>query len=207
MQFSNVRDAVKAYTERGFRVVPLFGVDPVDGGCRCGSNTCKPRDWGKHEPPGTDGLWKEGHTFRLDDFAEGCNVALAMGPWKGGRWLVALDLDGTDDPGEFFPAMPPTLTQQTPRGSHLLYTVPEYTPLGNYVDVFKTRACAFQLDLRYARGRIVVAPSRGGSGDYRWTDWRAPVPLPNHALASILAQRRSNNLPVAERWVRGSKEP
>lgn len=208
MKFKNAREAAVAYIQRGFRVVPLYGVDPVAGGCMCGSPLCKERDWGKHERPETDGSWKnEGRVFSPAEFGDLDNIALVMGPWKEGRWLVALDLDGTDSVAEFFPAMPPTLTQKSPRGRHLLYTVPEFTPLGNYVDVFKTKRAGFSLDLRYARGRLVVAPSRGATGNYEWLDWRAPVPLPNHALATILHQRRSQKLPVAERWERGSKDP
>lgn len=207
MKFATVEEAAKGYCARGFRIVPLFGISPT-GGCMCGSNLCKERDWGKHEPPETDGKWKDGFLFKPDAFASACpNIAIAMGPWKDGRWLVALDLDGTNEVAEFFPAMPPTLTQKSPRGRHLIYTVPEFTPLGNYVDVFKTRRGGYSLDLRYARGRLVVAPSKGASGDYEWIDWRAPVALPNHALAAILAQRRSQKLPVASRWDRGAKEP
>jgi Bifunctional DNA primase/polymerase, N-terminal len=208
MKFSTVQEAAAAYIKRGFRVVPLYGLDPIAGGCLCGSNLCKERDWGKHEPPETDGQWKEGRIFTVDDFKGVLpNIAIAMGPWRAGRWLVALDLDGTDNVAEFFPSMPPTLTQRSPRGTHLIYTVPEFTPLGNYVDVFKTKRAGFSLDLRYARGRLVVAPSKGAAGDYAWVDWRAPAPLPNHALAAILAQRRSQKLPVAARWDRGAKEP
>lgn len=207
MQFKNAREAAIGYMQRGFRVVPLIGLDPIAGGCLCGVPTCKERDWGKHERPETDGAWKNGREFTPADFGDLDNIAIAMGPWKEGRWLVALDLDGTENVAEFFPAMPRTLTQMTPRGSHQIYTVPEFTPLGNYVDVFKTKRGGYSLDLRYARGRIVVAPSSGATGNYFWSDWRAPAPLPSHALATILDQRRSQKLPVTDRWQRGSKEP
>lgn len=206
MKFTSVAEAVAAYSERGFRVIPLYGVDEL-GDCTCGNYACKARDHGKHEPPATDGQWKDGRTFTADDFPEVSNVAIAMGPWRAGRWLVALDLDGTANAGEFFPGLPRTLTQHTPRGAHLVFTVPEFTPLGNYVDVFRTKRAGFSLDIRYARGRIVVAPSRGSSGAYQWTDWRAPAPLPPNALDAILFERRKHNLPVAERWERGSKAP
>jgi hypothetical protein len=207
MIFTGVHHAAREYIKRGFRVIPLWGVDPVAGGCLCGSPLCKERDWGKHEPPATDGQWKDGRTFTEADFGELSNIAIAMGPWKDRRWLVALDCDGCESVAEFFPAMPPTLTQRTPRGRHYIYTVAEYEPLGNYVDVFKTKRAGYSLDLRYARGRVVVAPSRGATGDYAWLDWRAPAPLPSHALATILHQRRTQKLPVADRWHRGSKDP
>jgi hypothetical protein len=178
---TTVRDAVRAYTERGFRCVPLYGVDDF-GNCMCGNPLCKPRDHGKHEPPDTLDQWKDGRSFGPDDFRLTDNVAIALGPWKAGAWLVCLDMDGTDTPAVFFQRLPPTLTQRSQHGLHLFFTVREFEPLGNWIDVFQTRAAGFQLDLRYARGRIVVAPSRGASGAYEWLDWRAPVPLPAEAL-------------------------
>lgn len=207
MRFSSAREAAAAYIRRGFRVVPLYGVGP--SGCLCGSYACKERDWGKHEPPETDGRWKDGATFTAADFGAEDNVAIAMGPWRPGLWLVALDLDGTETVSEFIRGLPQTLTQRSPRGLHLIYSVPEYTPLGNYVDVFGTKrdGYSYSLDLRYARGRIVAAPSRGASGDYAWTDWRDPVPLPEHAIDAILDERRRRGLPVAARWERGSRCP
>ena len=199
-----MREAAAAYIQRGFRVVPLHGVGP--SGCLCGSCACKERDWGKHEPPNTDGIWKDGATFTPNDFIELDNIAIAMGPWRHGLWLVGFDIDGCDRIAEL-PELPPTLTQRTPRGRHLIYSVPEYTPLGNYVDVFRTKAWGYSLDLRYARGRIVVAPSRGATGDYAWLDWRDPAPLPGHALDAILDERRRRGLPVATRWERSGKDP
>jgi len=205
-----VQDAVRAYTARGFRCVPLYGVDD-HGNCMCGNPSCKPRDHGKHEPPETDGTWKDGRTFGPEDFRATDNVAIALGPWKAKHgqhsWLVCLDMDGTDDARVFFPNLPPTLTQKSQHGLHLFFTVREFEPLGNWVDCFGTRAAGFQLDLRYARGRIVVAPSRGAWGRYEWQDWRAPVPLPSEALSAIYGQRQTRGLPVLERWERGSKAP
>ncbi len=207
---SPIRAAVQAYTERGFRCVPLYGVTD-EGVCRCGNPGCKERDAGKHEPPETDGQWKDGRSFGPDDFRPTDNVAIALGPWtsRGGdhSWLVCLDMDGTDTPSTFFPGLPPTLTQKSPRGLHLFFRVPEFEPLGNWVDVYATRNAGFQLDLRYARGRIVVAPSKGATGAYEWLDWRAPVPLPSSALSAIYGQRHTRGLPVLDRWERGSKAP
>jgi hypothetical protein len=199
-----VKDAVRAYTARGFRCVPLYGVDEL-GGCLCGSSACRPRDAGKHEPPESADLWKDGRVFGPDDFHATDNVAIALGPWRAHSWLVCLDMDGTDDSRAFFPRLPATLSQRSQHGLHLFFTVPEFEPLGNWVDVFGTRAAGFQLDLRYARGRIVVAPSRGAHGAYQWQDWRAPVPLPSSALSAIYGQRQARGLPVSSRWERGSK--
>lgn len=205
MKFTGVRDAAAQYIKRGFRPVPLYGL--IKGTCSCGG-PCKERDWGKHEPPTTDGQWKDGRTFTPDEFSDAQNIALAMGPWTGDTaWLVALDLDGTDDVGNFFRGMPPTLTQRTPRGMHLVYTVRHHEPLGNWVDVFQTKNAGFQCDLRYARGRIVVAPSMNGAGHYEWTHWRTPAALPPGALRAIYAQRQQRGLPVLDRWEREGKAP
>lgn len=199
---------------KGFRVMPLYGIE--DGVCNCESPSCKPRDGGKHEPPETDGQWKEGRSFMPEDFTEENNIGLAMGPWDEDRclWLMALDIDGHDDARAFFPELPPTLTQKTPRGAHWIYTVPAWTPLGNWVDVFngKPSRQEMTLDIRYARGRIVVPPSRcvashGDGQGYRWLDWRAPAALPRHVIDTVLDIRRQRGLPVESSWYRKGKPP
>lgn len=206
---SAIRDAVELYIERGFRVIPLHGVTD-EGLCRCPNPDCKLRDGGKHEPVETDGQWKDGRIFTADDFTEQNNVAIAMGPWKDGtEWLVALDVDRHDDVNAFFyPHLPPTLTQSTPRGAHFIYTVPPFTPLGNWVDLFKGKVQGIPtLDLRYARGRIVVEPSRGTTGAYQWRDWRRPAPLPEHVLANIYELRRAQGHELPGAWERRGKQP
>lgn len=208
MRFNSVKHAVEAYLSRGFRVIPIHGVD-AQGDCTCNDYPCRDRQKpGKHEYRELDGKWKDGHVFTVDDFIEGMNVALALGPWKDSRWLVCIDIDGADDASPFFRPLPPrTLTQKSPRGLHLFYTVPEYTPLGCWNDAFETKRAGFALDIRYARGKVNVAPSRTPHGEYEWIDWRAPVPLPPYCLDTILAVRRNRGLPVAERWDRGEKRP
>lgn len=206
MRFQSVRQAAREYALRSFRPIPLYGVDEL-GDCRCGNPLCKPRDAGKHEPEATEGVWKEGGTFSPEDFRETDNIALAMGPYKLDLWLVALDVDGADDLEPFFPGLPITLRQKTPRGAHFLFVVPEFTPLGNWTDVFDTRRAGFQLDVRYARGRIVVAPSKGATGPYEWTCWRPPAALPMSCVEAILAQRRERGLKVQDAWERGGKAP
>lgn len=201
-----VAKAVAGYIRRGFRVVPLFGVDPNTRACRCGNPECKPRDAGKHEPLASEGAWKDGTWFEPEHFTEQMNVALAMGPWKGGLWLVALDQDGSHEPDQLL-ELPETMTATSPRGRHQIYTVPAFTPLGNWVDIFSTKSSGVTLDLRYARGRIVVAPSIGSTGEYRWLDDRDPEPLPDFAVRGILAERRMRGLPVLDRWTRGEKKP
>lgn len=201
----DVRSAVRDYIARGFRVVPLYGVDAL-GQCMCGRSLCKQRDAGKHEPPGTDGLWKDGAAFDESAFSSFDNIALAMGPWTEDRWLVALDVDGPLELEPHLGELPPTLTQRTPRGKHLVFWVPAWTALGNWVDVLDTKPGP-SLDLRYARGRIVVAPSRGALGGYSWTNVREPVELPPAAIEAIFEARNRRGLPVQERWDRGDKRP
>jgi len=207
MKFDSVRDAARQYLDLGFRVVPLYGCSAE--GCACGSPECKPRDWGKHEPPDTDGLWKDGTEFAPEDFGEHDNIALAMGPWGGSDdWLVALDVDGYQSASRWFAGLPDTLQQSTPRGVHQVFAVPAFSPLGNWVDVFLDKPHGDpSLDLRYARGRIVTAPSRGFAGAYEWREMREPAPLPDHVIDQILARRLERGLPVLARWERGSKRP
>jgi hypothetical protein len=209
----SIHAAVKDYLTKGYRVVPLYGVSP-DGVCLCGHSSCKPRDAGKHEPPDTNGKWKADPPEIFDDrsFSSFDNVALAMGPWRQGKWLTAIDLDGMgssfDEIGVLarLGPLPQTLTAKSPRGLHMVYWVPEFTPLGNWVDVFQTKPGA-SVDIRYARGRIVVAPSRGATGSYYWIDDREPVQLPQQAIDAVLHERIQRGLPVLERWDRSGKAP
>ncbi len=210
----DVKTAAEQYHRRGFRLVPLYGVD-ADGLCRCGSPTCKPRDAGKHEPPETGGLWKSGRVFLPSDFTEEMNIGLAMGPWQppdgeGAEWLVALDVDNHEDANAFFhPRLPPTLTQLTPMGAHFIFRVPAWTPLGNWVNIFG--GASMKLDLRYARGRIVVDPSRGsstrGTGKYQWKTWQKPAALPQYVLDVIYDLRRAQGKDTPTVWDRGKKDP
>jgi hypothetical protein len=202
----SVRDAAARYIARGFRVIPMVGVDPA-GGCLCGGRDCNA---GKHELAHLDGLWKDGHEFRVTDFAADMNIALALGPWRPGKWLVCLDLDGVTSPAgalEIAPWLTPTLTQKSPRGVHLFYWVPDFTPLGNWVDAFKTKyTSGYAVDVRYARGKINVAPSRTAFGTYTWADPNAEVAqLPWPIIDRILGERRRRKLPVLSRWQRDGK--
>jgi hypothetical protein len=198
-----VRAHVERYITRGLRPIPMFGVDGA-GRCRCGGSECNA---GKHCTDQVEARWKDGPPFGAHEFDESQNVAIALGPWRPGAWLVCLDVDGVPDLSPFvpflLPPLPPTLTQKSPRGLHLFFQVPERTPLGNWVDVFATKARGYALDLRYARGKVNVAPSRSAFGDYRWTDEREPEPLPQVAISTILNVRRSRGLPVQRIWERG----
>lgn len=202
--------AAKAYIDAGFRVIPLYGV--ANGKCLCGDPACKARDGGKHEFPCQDGEWKDGRVFSHEDFEPYGNIAIAMGPWSGSdEWLVCVDVDGAESvedipfvPSEF---LPPTLMQITPRGMHLIYTVAPYTPLGNWVDLFRTKETGISIDLRYARGRIVASPSISPNGLYFWSNWTRPAPLDKAFFNMIIEARMERGLPCLDTWERGRKAP
>lgn len=203
-------EAIAAYLARDFRVVPLYGIDPHTNECRCGAYGC--RRPGKHEPTEIEDQYRDGRLFGPEDFTPESNIAIAMGPWREGRWLLGVDLDGTDNVQDFFGVtMPATLMTKSPKGLHLIYTVPAYAPYGNWVDCFQTKHAGFALDLRYARGRLNVHPSVGLLGEqampYQWLDWRAPAPFPDAAAQSIFAMRINRGLPVDTTWDRQGKVP
>jgi len=199
------RVAAQWYISEGFRPIPVYGVK-ANGTCCCGDSKCKPRDAGKHEPSETDGLWKSGLQLTPGDFRPGMNVALAMGPYTRREWLVCLDSDGRFPLSRHLGTLPPTMTAKSPRGMHHIFTVKPFAPLGNWVDCFQTKPGA-SLDLRYARGRVVVQPSRGAFGAYRWLSLEKPAPLPQRAIDAILNNRRERGLPVLETWERDGKRP
>ena len=205
----SIQADVARYISHGFRPIPMWGVTP-EGACRCGGllPTGKPCRAGKHAPEPIESEWKETR-YTPSDFQDGMNLALALGPWKPGRWLVCLDFDGlpADYDGTPFFTLPPTLTQQSPRGRHLFFTVPEYEPLGNWVDVFRCKDTPPYLDVFYARGRVNAAPSKNPWGAYRWLDWREPAALPSEVTERIYDTRRAFRLPVADSWDRGAKMP
>lgn len=204
MKLTGVRMAVELYASIGFRPLPMWGVDG-EGRCRCGSSECRP---GKHAPDWVEESWKEGRVYGPDDFTELDNIALALGPWGGSDdWLVVFDVDGEAPMSALFD-LPPTLEQRSPRGRHLFFVVPAYSPLGNWTDVFTTKHDeGWALDLRYARGRINVAPSRSAFGTYEWLEMREPAELPQAAIDRILDRRVERGLPVQWEWDRGAKRP
>lgn len=204
MNFDSVRSAVEFYLSIGLRPMPMWGV--TETACRCGLFDCRP---GKHAQPEVEETWKEGREFAVDDFTEDDNIAIACGPWGGSEdWLVCLDLDGPFPVEQYLGALPPTLEQTSPRGRHLFFTVPAFTPLGNWVDCFLTKYTdGSALDIRYARGRVNVAPSRTLHGTYTWGEFREPAPLPQEAIAAVLDRRVERKLPVQWEWDRGAKRP
>jgi len=203
VHFDGVRDAARQYLEIGLRVIPIHGVNE-DLSCRCGGTSCNA---GKHEKAEIEGLWKNGHDFGPDDFDDRDNIAIALGPWGGSDdWLVCLDADGPEGMSYWLPELPPTLVQKSPRGEHHFFTVPAFTPLGNWVRALGAKHES-GVDLWYARGKVNVAPSRSAFGTYVWGPFREPAPLPESVIDQILERRRERGLPVLHVWQRGNKAP
>lgn len=204
----SIPNAAGFYRERGFRPIPMHGVTP-DGRCRCGGRlpTGKDCNAGKHALDDAE-PWKDGREYYPNDFELTDNIAIALGPWGGPGWLVCLDVDGPAPLESFFGPLPETLTQKSPRGMHYFFTVPAYEPLGNWVDCTESKhRTGTGLDVRYARGKINVAPSRSAFGRYLWQGWRAPAELPGWVCDQIYRERRRRGLPVDRRWERGGKRP
>jgi hypothetical protein len=151
--------------------------------------------------------------YSVADFDPDDNVALAMGRQWDGRWLVAIDYDGT--PTVPWGELPDTLTTTTGRGKHFLFQVPASEPLGNWIDVLSARDKSLgykpghsgAVDVRYARGAVVAPPSLHRSGA-RYADNGLPIaPLPDRVATVIYHERRRRGLPVEGRWNRGDKRP
>jgi hypothetical protein len=147
------------------------------------------------------------------DFAIDDNVALGMGRQPDGRWLVAIDYDGT--PTVPWGELPPTMGTTTGRGRHFIFQVRDSEPLGNWIDALGARdkttgykpGHSGAVDVRYARGAVVSPPSLHRSGA-RYVGNGLPIaPLPERVAAVIYQERRRRGLPVESRWTRGDKRP
>jgi hypothetical protein len=199
-----VREAARLYLELGLRPIPYYGVTAA-GHCTCGAGHWY--DQGKHP---IDQRWSDrGYPYSVADFPADGNIGLAMGKQPNGLWLVGLDFDldarGLDALGEMppiFRKLPRTLTTMSPHGLHAIFSVPEDTPLGNWVDVLYTKRDLnkqLQLDLKYCRGALIAGPSRVPAGGQYVTALRPITPLPEEVLRFIFA-RRSGRGTVAHSW-------
>lgn len=188
-------DAALDYARRGFRVVPLYGIEHdtyAEVACECNREACgssagkHPRitAWQRHA---TDDAATVARWFRRWPSS---NVGLAMG---GAHRLVALDVDG--DAGARTLArlaaelgqLPDTLTSRSGRaagGHHRVFVL----PAAHDLRAVRNRAGGLGegLDVRAEGGQIVAAPSLHYSGGrYRWIDCRAPVELPERWCARV----------------------
>jgi hypothetical protein len=171
-------DAALAYAKRGWRVIPLHGID--DGRCTCDNAECQSP--GKH--PRTAHGYKDG---TVDDQqirrwwhqSPDSNVGVVTGAISG---LVVID---ADDPaaGRVLRALadiPQTLTATTGRGLHYYLRHPG-VPVAPRANVINS------VDVRGDGSYVVAPPSMHVSGrEYRFEDVdREPAPMSGKLLAHL----------------------
>lgn len=218
-----IAEAVEFYKENGYRPIPIFS---VEDGCKCSSEKCADQAgrlqvgqcWGKVP---TDLNWFD-KVAESKDFNEKNNIALLMGrqtnrlsgDQTSGRWLVAFDVDGDLDLSDHFD-LPETLEQKTGRGSHFIFEVPYNTALGNWNNLLMTRdkktgykkGFAGALDIKYARGALIVAPSIHKSGkQYQWVNYRDPAILPYDIISKMIWLRKKAH-PKVKRYFSWTASP
>lgn len=164
---SEVLGAALSYVERGWPVVPLYGVD--DDACRCRAGAdCPPKNRGKHPVGGRDG-WR---IISTAEQAEGWfahrrhdNLGMVTGPDAG---IFVLDVDGAagvaalaglvEDHG----AMAPTRIVRTGSGGlHYIFRHPATFSVHNSAGWLGQG-----LDVRGEGGQVVAPPSVSGLGAY-----------------------------------------
>ena len=161
-RFEQLRIAAFEYANKGWPVLPIFGI--IGNRCACGKTDCtKP---GKH-PQTKNGL-KDASTskqFIIDNFVRDyCNIAI-----KTGNGLFVLDVDNLDAL-EKIEKLPPTLTCITGSGGKHLYF---RTGLRIPNSVSKI---AKDIDVRCDGGYAIVPPSIHLSGSpYYWVNQNEPI--------------------------------
>lgn len=193
------------YIALGLRPIPVHAPET---GCHCDRAHVKDPQQCHGKVPSHDN-WADRPPFQAHEFPACCNVALAMGRQPDGRWLLGIDVDGEVDLRRAFGCdLPDTLETSTGRGEHYIYQVRDAADFGNWVDVFSYRdkdrgykpGYRGAVDLRYARGALVVAPSRHRSGVQYQTTLRDIARLPPAAAVAIYAARKKRGLPIFEKW-------
>ena len=189
-----LRDAAIGYAERGWPVIPLFGIRIDSDGARvC---TCP-------AGPGCDHSGKHpiaGKGWQLAPRASAAEVAASwdehpeanIGIRTGREFGMVVDIDLPKVPGgadgrdtwskleSHFGPTPPTLTARTGSGGlHLVFSVPEDLVFGN--KMLPAFIGSSGIDIRGVdTGLVVVAPSRHESGTrYEWLDFLSPVEMPD----------------------------
>lgn len=194
---------VADYIARGLRPIP---VHPPSAGCRCERAHPKNPEQCHGKVP-IDRHWADRGPFAAHEFPAGCNVALAMGRQPSGEWLLGIDVDGEFDLTARLGELPLTMTTRSGRGRHLIYRARPEADFGNWIDLFSTRdqvigyarGYSGAVDLRYARGALVVAPSRHRSGVAYQTSGEI-ADLPARALVAIYSRRARLGKPPERRW-------
>ncbi len=211
MNFNEMKKAVEFYHSHGFRAMPLFGIHE-----KCKHTPikpeldCKGQCWGKvpmfeHWPD---------KQFTVNDFKEGCNLAIILGKQLDGRWLMGIDVDGQFNIEEFM-HLPSTLECVTNRGRHLIFEVNSDEPLGNWNDIFSTRSeitgyrwgYEGAVDIKYCRGAMTSPPSLNKNGsEYTWIEWRTPEFLPTSEINFLIRKRKFSH-PNVKRYKKWSLDP
>ncbi len=209
-----IAESALRYTEHGFVIIPLYGIDPDTGQCQCGKPHLKPDGTqdgsaGKHP---IESCWQrkrpDVRRVRQQFLSQypGANVGLVMG---GPTRLITLDLDGplasknlAALERELGP-LPPTLVSRSGRidgGEHRLYQVPD----GWNLEAIKNRKLAPKIDVRTTGGQIVVAPSlHYTKRRYAWTS-HGPIAVIPEAWYQRLVRSHETPTIEAQRASRGS---
>ena len=179
MDRTNVLSVAKELLNAGFRVHPVYGVNP-DGTCACG----KPQNH-----PGGRGIGKHPHDLRwyhkpalLFPFQAGLhpmNIALECGPQPNGLNLFGIDFDLVSP--DAYPHLKSPVFSETRRGFHFYFQV---APADTYPlrvrtaqDVTGRRKRAGErgespylaggIDLKYKGGALLIEPSRRTGGQWQ----------------------------------------
>ena len=173
-------DAARAYAERGFHVLPLYGI--VDGHCTCHKGPDCENGPGKH-PKGKAWQTRPAEPPKFFD-GQGSRANIGLAPRRSGHVVIDVDSPQGEEAlarimdGE---PLPPGPEASTRRGRHLWFTA---EGIG---------ACDLGADLELKTENVVVAPSRRiDGGVYAWTPGRSllevPVPpLPERLRAAAEA--------------------
>jgi hypothetical protein len=158
-------DAVRDYCQRGWELIPIYGVS--DGTCDCGKPDCTSP--GKHPllPKWTEKASSDfGQVQRWYDKFKSLNIAVKTG---AGSRLIVLDIDGPEGEESLsrlqakYGALPPTLSATTGRGRHLYFMHPGGRVKSN------AGVLGAKLDVRGDGGYVILPPSKHVSGvRYEW---------------------------------------
>lgn len=98
---------------------------------------------------------------------------------------------------------------------HLVYEVPDNSPLGNWNDILSTRSETLgykwgyhgALDLKYCRGAMTSPPSMTKADSfYTWDKWIEPSFLPHEEILFLIRKRKFAH-PNVKRYRRWTDDP